>query len=89
MYNGRMQILISPEQRRCLQDEARASGASVAALVREAIDQRFGRQPPREERGMAARRITARQVRMPPPEELRELIDSRFEGEHSDLTEKA
>jgi len=41
MYNERMQILVSPEQRRTLEVEAEARSMSVAALVREAIDARF------------------------------------------------
>jgi hypothetical protein len=41
MYSERLQILVTAEQRRTLESEARRRGASVGALVREAIDARF------------------------------------------------
>jgi hypothetical protein len=41
MYSERLQILVTTEQRRTLESEARRRGASVGALVREAIDARF------------------------------------------------
>lgn len=86
MYQ-RMQILISPEQRQRLQEEAQARDTSVASLIREAIDERFGRLPTREERMAAARRITRRRVRLPAPAELEEMIDSRFDDEYRELIE--
>ncbi|TMC06150.1 MAG: hypothetical protein E6J41_19915 [Chloroflexi bacterium] len=42
MITERVQILLTPEQRRRLEDEARRQSRSVASLVREAIDARFG-----------------------------------------------
>src|ERR1700736_293743 len=45
MLNERLQILIRPDQRRRLEAEARRRGTSVAALVREAVDSRFGPVP--------------------------------------------
>lgn len=41
MLNERLQILVTAEQRRTLEAEAGRRGASVGALVREAIDARF------------------------------------------------
>lgn len=41
MFNERMQILLSPEQRRRLEAESARRHTSVAALVGEAIDARF------------------------------------------------
>ena len=41
MFSERMQILLSPEQRRRLESEAKRRGMSVGSLVREAIDMRF------------------------------------------------
>lgn len=78
MFDVRMQILVSEEQRRLLHDEARATGSSAAALVRDAIDARFGR-PSREERIAAAERLAGGHAEFVPADELRELIDSRFD----------
>lgn len=38
MLTHRLQVLVDPEQHRRLEDEARARGVSVGALVRTAID---------------------------------------------------
>lgn len=42
MYDERLQILINAEQRRRWETEARRRGISVAALIREAVDQHLG-----------------------------------------------
>jgi len=42
MFNERLQLLISPEQRRRLEMEAERRNASVASLIREAIDVHLG-----------------------------------------------
>jgi hypothetical protein len=42
MFSERLQLLISPEQRRRLEAEARQRDASVASVIREAIDLRLG-----------------------------------------------
>lgn len=57
MYSERLQLLLSPEQRRRLDDEARRTGASIASLIRDALDERYGRLPTREERMAALERI--------------------------------
>lgn len=57
MYSERLQLLLSPGQRRRLDAEARRTGASVASLVREAIDERYGRMPTDEERRAAFERL--------------------------------
>lgn len=79
MYDERLQILVSRDQRRRLREEARRSGASVASLIREAIDQRFGGAPTTQERIDAARRISSRSAKLPAPAELKELIAGRFD----------
>jgi len=80
MYSERLQLLLTKEQRRRLDDEARRSGSSVAALVREAIDGHF--QPATaEQRRDAARLLLERKVELIAPAELRELVDSRFDEE--------
>lgn len=42
MFNQRLQILISREQRLRLEEEARRSGGSVASVIRAAVDDRYG-----------------------------------------------
>jgi predicted DNA-binding protein len=42
MFRERLQLLISPEQRRRLEAEARQRDASVASVIREAIDRHLG-----------------------------------------------
>jgi uncharacterized protein YcfJ len=42
MLSERLQVLISREQRRRLEEESRRTGASVGALVRHAIDAQLG-----------------------------------------------
>lgn len=41
MHSERIQVLITPEQRRKLEAEATRRGASVASLIRDAVDARF------------------------------------------------
>lgn len=89
MYSERMQILLSRAQRRRLQDVARESGSSVAALVREAIDARYGGDGVTPEQRLEAfRRLTERQVELVPPDDLRELIDGRFDDEIARIEEQ-
>ncbi len=87
MYSERVQILISPEQRRRLEEEARARGASVASLVREAIDDRFGGVTS-EERRQALERMRQRSAEYIPPDELKELIDGRLDDEYRGVIER-
>lgn len=74
MYSERMQILLSPEQRRRLEHEAQATGKPVSALVREAIDARYPTVT-REERIAAAEYIASLRADVPPIDELLVLID--------------
>ena len=87
MYSERFQILLSPEQRKRLEDEARRTGSSISALVREAVDARFGGVT-REQRKAAAERIASGTAEFIPPDELEELLDSRYDEEYADLIEK-
>lgn len=80
MYSERLQLLLSREQRRRLDEEARRSGSSVAALVRKAIDGHF-KPASAEQRRNAARLLVERKVEFIAPNELRELVDSRFDDE--------
>lgn len=80
MYSARLQLLLSPEQRRRLEAESRRSRRSVNAIVREAIEARYGA-PPREDRLDAARRIGEMRAEHLDPDDLRRLIDQRFDRE--------
>ena len=69
MFKERLQILLSTEQRRRLEGEARRRDASVASLVREAIDARFGGVTA-DERLRAVTGIALMTGRFLPPDEL-------------------
>ena len=73
MINERLQILVTSEQRRRLEEEALRRGASVASLIREAIDARFGAVT-RADRLRALHEIRALNGRFLPPEELDRLV---------------
>ena len=42
MYSKRLQILVTPEQRRRWELEARRRGTSVAGLIRDSVDRDLG-----------------------------------------------
>ncbi len=85
MLTERLQVLVTPEHRRRLAAEARERGTSVGALIREAIDARFGGEP-REERIRAAQEIASMSGgRHLPPEELDRLVEEEAVEE---LTER-
>jgi predicted transcriptional regulator len=73
MYTERLQVLISPAQRRRLESEARARGSSVAAVVRDAIDASLD-VPTREERIRAVETIKAMKGKHLPVEEIEAII---------------
>lgn len=80
MYSERLQILVSKEQRRRLELEARATGASVSAVVRDAIEATLPRRFSRDERIRAAREIAALRVDLSGIDDIDRLIDeSRLE----------
>lgn len=75
MYDRRLQIPVSQEQKQRLEREAERSGRSISSLVREAVDARFPTFT-REERLAAVERIRrGPKVDLPEPEELGRLID--------------
>ena len=76
----RLQILVTPEQRRRLAAVANERGEPVTSLVREAIDSRFPPVVDAAERQEAARRLLDRpRVRYLPPKELDAVLDDRFD----------
>jgi hypothetical protein len=77
MYSERLQILLSPQQRRHLQEEAKRRGTSVSALIREAVSEHFG-VVPEGDRETAYRSIVARRARYLGPDQLDEVVEERF-----------
>lgn len=74
MLTERLQILISPEQRCRLEAEAARRGTSVAALVREALDARFGTTDPGA-RLRAVEEISRMRGTFLPPEEHERVLE--------------
>jgi len=75
MLSERLQILITPVQRRRLEAEARARSVSVGSLVRDAVDGRYGGAPAAD-RLRALEQIRAMDATLPgDPADLDRLID--------------
>lgn len=74
MLKERLQILVTAEQRRRLEEEAKRRGSSVAKLVRDAIDERYGTTTA-EDRLRAVEGIAALKGRFLTPEEIEQVID--------------
>lgn len=88
MYSERIQLLISKEQRRRLDQEAKRRGTSVASVVREAVDAQLGG-PTREERRAALERIkNMRSGVFLTPEELNRLVAEEREANFPELFRK-
>jgi predicted transcriptional regulator len=83
MLKERMQILVSTDQRRRLEQEARRRGTSVASVIREALDAQLGTITV-EDRRAALDGILAMQGRFAPPDELNRIAAS----EHDDQLEE-
>ncbi len=80
MITERVQILLTPQQRRRLESEARRQARSVASLVREAIDARFGTFS-REERLAAFDAIAAMEGgRYLTPEQINRAVEEERES---------
>lgn len=81
MYTERLQILISKEQRRRLEQEAKRRGASVASVIRDAVDDRLG-DITRDDRIAAAEWIaTMEPLPEISPEELERMIAEAYDAE--------
>ncbi len=74
MLSRPLQVLLTPEQRKRLEAEARRRGVSVGALIREAVDRCLGT-PTRSEPQRAVAEIRRMRGRFVPPEELDRLAD--------------
>lgn len=75
MFSERLQILVSLEQRRRLEIEAKARGTSVSAVIRDAIDTTLPRRFSRDERIRAARELTAMRIDLGGIDDFDRLID--------------
>lgn len=83
MFTERLQVLLSREQRRRLEAEARQRGASVGSLVREAIDARFSGFT-RDERIRAVEEIgRTKGGRFLTVEEMERIVDEEREANFS------
>lgn len=80
MYSERLQVLLSTEQRRLLDEESRRTGLSAAALIRDAIEARYGAAGAPERRAAVAR-MRQRTAPAPQPAELRDMLAERFDDE--------
>lgn len=78
MLTERLQILVSPEQRRRLEDEAERRGTSVAGVVREAVDAQLDTVS-REDRITAVEEIAAMRAEYLPPDELNRMIEEQYD----------
>lgn len=74
MFSERLQILVSPEQRKRWEVEAKRRGTSVASLIRDAVDRDLGSLD-RGDRADAVDRIRAMHGRFLPPDELDRLVE--------------
>ena len=81
MLSERLQLLLSPEQKRRLEHEAATTGRSIGALVREAIDAVYDVTPASRRRAALDEILAMGPVAVPGPEELRELIDASHDDE--------
>ena len=84
MLNERLQILVSRDQRRRLEAEARRRGTSVGSVVREAVDARLGAVSP-EERLKALEGLRSMSGRFLPPDELDRISEGEPEDELEDV----
>jgi hypothetical protein len=74
MLNERLQILVTTEQRRRLEREARRRHTSVASVIREAVDEQLGGVS-QNERQEALEAIRAMRGRFLAPDELNRIVE--------------
>ena len=79
MFTERFQVLISKEQRRSLEAEAKRRRSSVGALIREAIDTRGPATNPEDRSRAVAEIKNMRGGRFLSPVELERIIDEERE----------
>jgi uncharacterized protein YbaR (Trm112 family) len=86
MLTERLQILVSPQQKRRLEAEAKTRGESVGELVREVIDERYGNGPTRAERMAAVERmVSGPKIPFMTPEEINRAHEEEIEEEYPEF----
>lgn len=85
MLTERLQVLISPRQKRNLEAEAKARGVSIGELVRTALDDHYGSETTTAQRLAAVERLrlAPKLARSYSPEELNEIHGREIEEEHT------
>lgn len=84
MLTERLQILVTADQRRRLEHEARRRGTSVGRVVRDSVDAQLGRRSV-EERQAAVERIAALSARFATPEELNRIVEEEREQQLDEI----
>jgi hypothetical protein len=84
MLKERLQILVSTDQRRRLEREARRRGTSVASVIREAVDVQLGGVTA-EDRRAALDEILAMRGQYASPEELNRIAASERDEQVDEL----
>ena len=79
MLDQRLQVLVTREQRRRLEEEARRTGSSVGAVIREAVERRYG-EISRGRRIAAAAKIAGLSGRPISLDEMEAVLDVRFDA---------
>ncbi len=85
MYLERLQILLSKEQRRLLEQEAHRRGTSIAAVVRVALDRELG-VPSRDDRANALDEMRAMRAAFVSPDQLNRIIADERDRVAHDLS---
>jgi len=85
MLTERLQILVSPQQKRRLEAEAQTRGESVGELVRAAIDAHYGETSRAERLAAVERMRAAPKIRFFTPEELTRIHEEEIEEEYPEF----
>ncbi|HEX7290976.1 MAG TPA: hypothetical protein VF250_07600 [Conexibacter sp.] len=84
MLTERLQILVTTDQRRRLEQEAKRRGSSVGGVIRDAVDAQLGRSTA-EDRHAALDDILAMRGRFVSPDELNRIAASEHEEQLDEL----
>ncbi len=86
MLSERLQVLVTPEQRKRLESEAKRRGRSVGGLIRDAVDARFGAVSP-EDRLEALAGIEKTAGRFLTLDELDRVVQEEREAQSDTLSD--
>lgn len=84
MLKERLQILVSADQRRRLEQEARRRGTSVGNVIRDAVDAQLGGATV-EDRRAAVDRISALRGRSLSPDEINRIVEAERDAAGDEL----